>query len=440
MIATMTPSGVAPPTEGAFADLDRWLDTMRGPDGYGGPVAHWWRDSLVFCGAGLDWRYEGIIAGYLTAFERDGAVAWLDKARRAGDDLVRGQRPDGHFRDSRFELNPGPAGTPHEAAADIGLLLLARTLRRIGDPDWSRYLATAETNLRRFALGRLWDPVAGRFSDSTGIPSFVPNKSATMVEALCLLAELTGSSEPVERYVRPTADAIVGLQVRAAGSPVDGAIAQNVHGRTTVEKYFPYYQARCATGLLAAYEHLDDARYLDGAIRAMTFVRRRRDDDGAFPIVAYADGRENRFPRFVAAVGDILRAADLLRPHGLDFPSEPTRDWLLRGRLGSGGIAVASGFAAQARQSGNPAPEFRDVLPVCGWVDKAFRYLAQRPAPPAPGVPRPVSEVPCTFRDRRVVLTEDAASIAVRHRGALVYRWTKGATWAEVRAGWAVTA
>ncbi|MDP8925092.1 MAG: hypothetical protein M3O34_19780 [Chloroflexota bacterium] len=440
MTAGATLGVQAPTVGGAFASIDRWLDTMRGSSGYGGPVAHWWRDSLAFCGAGLDWRYEGIIAGYLAAYERDGSTVWLDKARRAGEDLVSGQRPDGHFRDSRFELNPGPAGTPHEAAADVGLLLLARALRRRGDDGWARYLAAADLNLRRFALDCLWDADAGRFRDGIGIPSFVPNKSATIIEALCLLAELTGASELLERYVRPTADAILALQVRAAGSPLNGAIAQNVLGRTTVEKYLPYYQARCATGLLAAYDYLGDARYLDGAIRAMTFVRRRRDADGAFPMVVYADGRENRFPRLVAATGDILRAADLLRPHGLDFPAEPTLGWLLRGRLPSGGIATAHGFAAQVRQHGQPARELRDVLPVCGWDDKAFRYLAGRPDLGEGDEPGADLDHACTFRGRVVTLSEDATSIVVRQRGAPIYRWTKGTPWAEVRAGWAVTA
>ena len=62
----------APPTVPALA-LARaaaWLETMRvapeahpaGGDvqrgGYGGPVVHWWRDSLRYCGPGFDWRYE----------------------------------------------------------------------------------------------------------------------------------------------------------------------------------------------------------------------------------------------------------------------------------------------------------------------------------------------------------------------------------------------
>jgi hypothetical protein len=67
---------LAPDIGRAVASLDAWFETMRGPDGYGGPVAHWWQDCLHFTGAGLDWRYEGIIAGYLNLFERTGQTVW----------------------------------------------------------------------------------------------------------------------------------------------------------------------------------------------------------------------------------------------------------------------------------------------------------------------------------------------------------------------------
>jgi hypothetical protein len=170
------------------ARLDLWLDTMRGPAGYGGPVVHWWRDCLAFCGAAMDWRYEGIIAGYLTLYELTGAARWLDKAKRAGDDLLGGQTPSGHFWNSEFELNPGVGGTPHEAAADIGLLLLARALKAQGHADWERYLHAARRNLQRFYIEQLWYEPEGIFWDDPNHYTFVPNKSATLIEALCLLA------------------------------------------------------------------------------------------------------------------------------------------------------------------------------------------------------------------------------------------------------------
>src|SRR5262249_44725907 len=81
----------------AVARLDAWLETMRVPGGYGGPVAHWWQQSLIYVGPGLDWRYEGIIAGYCQLCECTSDERWLAKARRAGDDLMAGQLPNGHF-------------------------------------------------------------------------------------------------------------------------------------------------------------------------------------------------------------------------------------------------------------------------------------------------------------------------------------------------------
>jgi hypothetical protein len=98
---------------------------MRGPGGYSGPVVHWWRDCLDYSGPGLDWRYEGIIIGYLNLWAATGEASWLAKARRAGDDLMNGQLPSGNFRNSCFELNPNTGGTPHEAACDLALLRLA---------------------------------------------------------------------------------------------------------------------------------------------------------------------------------------------------------------------------------------------------------------------------------------------------------------------------
>lgn len=431
MISTRT----AAPMGLVVARLDGWLECIRSERGYGGPVVHWWRDCLVFCGVGLDWRYEGIIAGYITLFERTGQARWLEKARRAGDDLVHGQLPGGNYRNSQFELNPGTGGTPHEAAADIGLLLLARTMRDGGLEGWDTYADAAEKNLRRFYIERLWSDAERRFRDDPGQPSFVPNKAATLMEALCLLADLRGREEYLTRYVRPTAGAIIAHQAHSAGGPLRGAIAQNTIGRTTVGKYFPYYNARCVPGLMAAYQHLGDEAYLNAALEAMEFVRRWRDSDGGFPQVVYENGRVGRYPRWVAATGDILRAADLLRPYGLGFRPEPTLDWLLAGQMESGALATADGFAGQVSQRVTDSRrDFRDSMPVAGWNDKAFRYLAGRAVlPPDTPAGSGCADLPCLWWGREAVLHDDAGEIrVVLSRDRVVYRWRKSASWAQI--------
>ncbi|MBN1954929.1 MAG: hypothetical protein JW900_07745 [Anaerolineae bacterium] len=417
------------------ASLDLWFETMRGPGGYGGPVAHWWQNCLQFTGAGLDWRYEGIIVGYLNLYQQTGNERWLGKARRAADDLTAGQLPGGCYRHSSFELNPYPGGTPHEAACDLALLRLAEVLREQKDPAWQTYRAAAERNVRQFLIARLWDPAARAFRDHPRVPSLVPNKAATLVEALLALARLTGDDALVAVHARPTLDAILAHQVR--GGALDGAVAQYSQQGRVVEKYFPYYIARCVPGLVAGYEVSGDARYLDGAQRALAFVLRWRADDGSFPQVIYPRRRVNRYPQWIAAAGDVLRAMALLAPYGLEADPQPTLEWLLAGQEPTGGFRTAHGFAAQvSQQKPGPLPEFRDLLPACGWNDKALRYLtavleAGWQETPAVDPPAPFA-ADCTLRGERCQYREDRESIELARGGKLLYRWRKGAAWAEV--------
>src|SRR5690606_11363344 len=97
---------------------------------------------------------------------------------RAGQDLLAGQLPDGHFRNSRFERNPGVGGTPHEAAAALALLRLSQALRE-SDPGLSAScLNAAERNLAAYWFGQLWHAPSATLWDSPSVPSFVPNKAA----------------------------------------------------------------------------------------------------------------------------------------------------------------------------------------------------------------------------------------------------------------------
>jgi hypothetical protein len=426
-LCTASPSIV----EVAVAGLDAWFDTMRGDDGYGGPVAHWWQQSLLYTGPGLDWRYEGIIAGYLTLWERTANAEWLAKACRSGEDLVHGQTADGHFRASAFEINPATAGTPHEAACDAGLLLLARALRAAGDDGWHRYAATAQRNLESFYIGQLWDPDQSMIRDSISEPSFVPNKAATACEALFLLTELTADERWVERYVLPTLHHILVHQLRDGGR-LDGAIAQNSFGARKVEKYFPIYIARCIPALMEGYHWTSDEKYLDAALRAMAFLYRWIDGDGALPTVVYANSRVNRYPSWIAPLGDVLRAGAVLRDHGIDADLSAVTERLLDGRDESGGIRTAFGFMAQTGGSPTGVPDLRDALHVVGWCDKAFRsltMLVEADLPHAESAPR---QIECVFQGRALVLIETPDVLECLERGVVRYRWRKGARWAEI--------
>jgi hypothetical protein len=417
----------------AVTKLDAWLETMRGPDGYGGPVAHWWQNCLQFTGAGLDWRYEGIVIGYLNLYKKTDEEKWLTKARRAGDDLVRRQLSTGNFRNSCFELNPYTGGTPHEAACDLALLHLAKTLQERGNPGWQTYLETAERNIWGYHIGRLWDPDAQAFRDHPRIPSFVPNKAATLVEALLMLARLTGDEALAETYALPTLEAILAHQVQ--GGPLDGAIYQYSQQGRFVARLFPYYIARCVPGLVAGYEWSRNEHYLNAARGALDFVLRWRYNGGNFPQVVYPGGRVNRYPQWIAATGDVLRAMALLKPYGLEAAPEPTLEWLLWGQESSGGFRTAHGFASQISQKEpGDLSEFRDLLPVVGWSSMAFRYLTDLWPDGAEESDIAVEwfDAPCVFRGRELTFVETETQIELRDGAEPLYRWRKGTPWAEV--------
>jgi hypothetical protein len=481
----------------ACGRLAGWLEGTRAVDGYGGPVAHWWRDCLVDCRAGHDWRYEGIVAGYLALHGATGDRAWLADARRAGDDLLAAQTPDGHFTRSQFEMNPGTAGTPHESGASIALLLLSRALAGEEPAAAERCWRAAERSVRR-QLADLWRPGSGPLRDHPEVESFVPNKACTLVEALALLAEASGSDGWIREYALPIGEAVLAHQVRRAGSRLDGAIAQNSIGRTTVPKYFPFYVARCIPALLVLRAHDGGGdRFAEAALAAGRFVARWVEADGGWPQVVYEDGRLNRFPRWIAGAGDVLRALAMLRPLGLEADTAAARDRVERGWLPNGGVRTAEGFVAQGRSTPpDGPPDLRDLLPVAGWADKALRWAAgeveagvgavgsaagvgaasglgaqsgsvlrpgragaaaqtasergMRTGAPAASGSTPsgaeegmgqgtaggVFEAECQLGGRRLALRMEGASVELRRGGELVYRWRGGQPWAEVGAPW----
>jgi hypothetical protein len=416
--------------------IDAWLESMRGERGYSGPVAHRWHDCLIYTGTGFDWRYEGIISGYLRLHQATGEPRWLAKARRAGDDLLSAQLPDGRYPASSFEANPTPGGTPHEAACDLALLRLATFLKEAGDPAWEDFLSAARRNLVDYHIQKLWDPSRRSFCNLPGDPSLVPNKISTLVEAGFALSELEGRDDLLEQYFLPTLVSVLEAQVEQNGSFLQGAIGQSISGRQPEGRYFPYYAARCVPALLAVYRYGGKQIYLDAAVGATDFVLRCQLPDGSFPQVLYATMRQTVEPRWIAACGDILRSASLLAPYG--YPAakfEQTEAWLLTGVLPSGGIRTASGFAAlETFHPQDGLPEMRDLLPVCGWVDKAFHYLAwQIPTgwqfPLFAGV-QETSE-PCIFRGQKGLFLESETCIQVIREGEVLYHWQKGQPWSD---------
>ena len=86
--------------------------------------------------------------------------------------------------------------------------------------------------------------------------------------------------------------------------------------------------------------------------------------------------RRNRYPRWIAGSGDIVRA--LLSASTFDdiFDYVPTLEWMLAGVRRDGHIATAQGFERIVPTLSH-RDQFADEIGVVGWCDKAFRVMSQ---------------------------------------------------------------
>lgn len=427
MTATMT-SPVAVETEHlvrALAGLDAWLESMRGPDGYGGPIAHWWESNFLYTGALYDWRYEGVIEGYHELYLRTGQSAFLDRATRAAGDLLPRQLPDGRWRRSSFQFGPVAGGTPHEAGLDLALLRLARTLRGLGrGEEGDAYVHAARANIEGYWIGQLWN---GRgFQDQPYNASLVANKHATLLEALVELETLTGAD--FGSYIGRCAEVVMGAQVRRG--PQRGGTVHLGIGPSRLA--IPIYTARSMNGLMSFLDRTGDPRAAAAVREAADFLLRLTTPGGVLWGI-YGTGRTARNPLMVAGAGDVLRCLLRIRERDLapvDAGVRTLTNLLLEAQSPAGGLPTARGFAAKALGRPTPQTELRDVLPVVGWVDKAFRALCLAlplGSQVSPGDVRPY-EVPVMWRGQRRTFRETAESFSVTaDRGSVsLYHWIKG--------------
>jgi hypothetical protein len=406
--------------------LDAWLETMRQPEGYGGPVAHWWQSSFVYVGPGLDWRYQGLLAGYARLAEKVGQPVWRRRMAVAADHLIAGQLLDGGYPQSRFEGNPGTLGTPHEAAASHGLIMASPYLDA---PEAA--VMTVTRNLDHL-IAKLWDADRGGFRDAPNSGGRVPNKLATLAEALMAAAEQEPEAEYL-RFARAALDDVVRFQ-ESHGVWV-GAIHQwSPDNRRGDGRFFPLYNARCVPALLTGAAVFAEPRYAEAAHGVLRFLEASRHDDGTWPQVVYANGRRTEFPHWIAALADILWA---YRAAGLPLPAAAL-ERLVDGQQPTGGFQTAEGFADRFRAALRPrVPDYRDIVGVVGWNDKVLRLLADLLPPGATVRPQAVEpmELLVAVADEPVIWQETPDRVVMMRcqgRREVIYQWDKRNPWAAV--------
>ena len=348
--------------------LDKWLDTTRDENGYAGPVSHWWDSSFLYTGVQIDWRYEGIVCGYVNFYSKTKEKKWLDKAIRAGDDCVRLQLPTGKFLNSNFQKGAIEGGTPHEAGVDVGLLELAKVLKKEKNDAWKKYFLAAQKNINKYLIGELWS--GSGFKEQVWDSVLVPNKNATVIEALLLYQDLSGES--MEKFVIPSAEVILRSQI-AGGSAAGGIIHQGTHKH---QISFGIYTARCVSGLLRLNQYYPNKKYIECAKRSIEYLEQLVNPKGSY-LGYYNNDKLIKCPNWVSPSGDIVRAFALAQKNRIDVNQKILNmlvKAIINGQDSSGGIMTAYGFAKKGSTKDYfGVSEKRDTLCVVGWCDKVLR-------------------------------------------------------------------
>jgi len=440
----MTPAPARPPlstgVHQALAGLAAWLDTVRVPGGYGGPAVGVRTASLSYCGPAADWRLEGILDGWGALANGGGAgVSATALARLASDlaTLAPAMLRDGTLRNSAFECNPCEGGMPHEPAVMAAALRARRLLRRHGVAVPGALDEAVARHVEERLLKYLWNKQLLTFNDwpQSRYECYSPPGVAAAIELLLEYGDMSGGWPRLDHYLEGAAASLLAVQ-RIQGPAAGGLPLSNRPGAGSS----PFATARCLPALAALHARTGDPALKAAATAAAAFVRGQALSGGGFSFLAHERRPATRFPVMAGAVAGTLVAlerAGMLDDHDL----AAHLPWLLARRQPTGAFATAVGFSGT--EDSTP-PDWRDILPVTGWLDKIFALLAlmagrTRTEKDTRGkAEEAASTAAATFvcavrlgwgRCGRYV--EDAGGLRIEdRRGRCLFHWRKGDDWA----------
>jgi len=412
----------------AFGALDGWLESLRGEGGYYGPVVGLRGTAMAWCGPAHDWRWEGLLDGWVSRHRHTADPNFLDRIEGALRDLQGAQLADGSFRNSCFEQNPMEGGMPHEPAVMAAVLRAGRHLREAGRawPEGSE--AMLERFVEKRLIKSLWNKTLRTFNNwlQSDFDIYAPPAVAAIVETLFAYGELTGTAERWTPYLAGAAESLLKSQFR--DGPLAGALPVSSTDRASAS---PYLAARCLPALTLLHHGTGDRRFAEAGDRLADFVKRGFRTAGGIACMAFAGRPQRVAPLFAGATAGAMWA--LCRAGRMDEALWNTqRDWLLALQTDSGGFDTAVGFG-----SGLPPrdpPDWRDALPAYGWAAHVYALLAHRVAAPAPCQRKESGVVrrDVMVRGRRAVMAEDVETITIRDRAEPLYVWRKRTVWPEV--------
>ena len=403
----------------ALGRLEGWLATMRGPGGYYGPVVGLRGVSMAWCGAGHDWRWEGLLDGWITLHRRTDDPVYLERMGAALHALRPAQLANGSFCNSYFDNNPFEGGMPYEPAMMAAVLRTLLYMKEKAHPWPVGAAEMVERFVEERLLKELWNKVLKTFNNwmQSDFERYSPPAIAAIVETLYGYAGLSDSAARLAPYIEGAASSLLASQLR------DGALRgalplSNNEGASAS----PCLAARALPALALLYRRTGDARFASACEALAGFVSRSLLPDGGIPYMVFANRPPRELPRFVGATADTLRSLDCVGR--IDAAVTRTHlAWILDHQTASGGFDSAVGFGAGTGHTLHP--DWRDVIPVCGWADKVYALLAGLAGNPVTEVSgEPVCRS-VRVRGTEAVFTEDAESMALRGKKTEWFVWSK---------------
>jgi hypothetical protein len=283
--------------------------------------------------------------------------------------------------------------------------------------------AGTEEMVERFVEERLikelWNKVLRTFNNwmQSDFERYSPPAVAAIVETLCNYAMLTDSANRLAPYIEGAANSLLKSQLWT-GSLAGALPLSNYEGSSAS----PCLAARGLPALALLHQYTGEARFVAAGDALADFVNRCLLPDGGITYMVFADRPARIAPRFVGATADALRS--LARADRQDATVTSTQlAWLLDHQTASGAFDTAVGFGTEAGRDKHP--DWRDVIPVCGWADKIYALLAGQAENPAPASN---SEPVCRnvrVRGEEAAFMEDANSMTLRSKKMEWFIWRK---------------
>lgn len=407
--------------------LETWLAGMHGPEGYYGPVIGFRGTSMGYAGPGFDWRYEGLLDGWLAHNRLAPDALLLGRMESALAELCRARLADGTLRCSYFESNPFEGGMPHEPILMASALRVRAALLSAGRPVNPEFEEHVDRFVRSRLVRELWNKGLKTFNNwlQSEYESYSPTAVAAIVEVLDAYEAARGPQPDLDPLIRGAADSLLATQITSG--PLAGALPVSNRRGAPVN---PALAARCLTAFEVLARRLADPRLRQAADGLEAFLAGVARRDGGFPCLVSRDRPAAEYPVFVGAAASVLTA--LARSGRLDAKwLAPHLDFILAQQSVTGAFNTAVGFGNTRGKS--TRPDWRDLLPVCGWVDKVYHLLALlNPGTMTPtAVSAARSEV--TVRGTPAVFEEgDSVMRLTGSSGKVWFEWEKRTKWPRV--------